>query len=655
MTNKSFRYIFFFKNTLPKEILYSVALLLIILSSSIHTYGYQVSKETDTLSSEPISANWIRENLQKKGPKIVLTDRQLREIRKAVKKDPAVKAYYDYLYRNAEHILSLPALERKLEGRRLLTVSRDALSRIGILSTVFAVSDEKRFLERLDEEMVAVCNFSDWNPTHFLDVAEMAYGVAIGLDWSLHKLPPSTITLAKKALVEKALRPSLDKKYGHWIKATNNWNQVCHGGLSIAAIAVADQHPDLAAQIINRAIVNIPIALQQYGPDGVYPEGASYWAYGTSYTLLTLSTFQSAFRTDFGLGKTPGFMESALFVEMLTAPSGLYFNYFDSRTRNAWGVEKHELLAWFADKTNNRNYFNRREFIHAAENATQDKVLASRLSGAALCWISNTKDLPEQPFPENWKGKGVNPVVIFKSRKAAPSKFYLAAKGGRANLSHGNMDAGSFIFELYGVRWSVDLGLQGYTNLEQTMGLKGLWNASQESKRWTLLSKNNFGHSTLTVNDQLHRADGHAPLISFIDAATQPEGQFDLSALFPNTLAAATRRFKKLSDERLEIEDSLTITSKTEIVTWAMMTQSEAKITNQGFLLTQDGKTLRVDLAWPLKAKKIITSLDPPPLDYDMRVPNLKKITFIIEANTLKEYGGRITVHLSGGASDNRR
>src|SRR5690606_387955 len=126
------------------------------------------------------------------------------------------------------------------------------------------------------------------------------------------------------------------------------------------------------------------------------------------------------------------------------------------------------------------------------------------------------------------------------------------------------------------------------------------------------------------------------------DSATHPQGQFDLGPLFPEKLSAATRTFRKLSEERLEIVDSLTLTSKTETVTWAMMTQAEAEITNEGFLLTQDGKTLAVTLLSPLNAEKKITLLDPPPLKYDMRVPNLKRITFRMEAAALKEHGGNI-------------
>jgi hypothetical protein len=69
------------------------------------------------------------------------------------------------------------------------------------------------------------------------------------------------------------------------------------------------------------------------------------------------------------------------------------------------------------------------------------------------------------------------------------------------------MDAGSFIFELNGVRWSVDPGSQDYMIGEQGFDL---WRQCQDCQRWELLTKNNHGHSTLTVDDKRHVVDGYA-------------------------------------------------------------------------------------------------------------------------------------------------
>ena len=80
-----------------------------------------------------------------------------------------------------------------------------------------------------------------------------------------------------------------------------------------ASIAIAEIDPELAAKTIRRAIDGMVNALAEYGPDGVYPEGATYWRYGTSFTVISAAMFESAFGTDFGIFEYPGFKESAVF------------------------------------------------------------------------------------------------------------------------------------------------------------------------------------------------------------------------------------------------------------------------------------------------------------------------------------------------------
>jgi hypothetical protein len=474
----------------------------------------------------------------------------------------------------------------------------------------------------------------------------MAYGVSVGLDWTLNALPDSTKRVAKQALIDKALKPGLKESPKGWVSNTNNWNQVCHGGLSIAAISVAGEEPALAARIISRAVENIPNALKSYAPDGAYPEGASYWSYGTSYSLLTISAFETAFGTDFGMSRSPGFIESALFVKMLASPSGLYFNYFDSGSGGVNSLETQELLSWFAGKTGNGAYFDRNKLI-STSNAASSKD-GSKLNGAALSWMVKAKTSNEKPFPLNWKGDGVNPVIIFSSAKEDSSKFFLGAKGGAARLSHGDMDAGSFVFELNGVRWSVDLGMPDYTALEAVLGVGGLWDMTQNSKRWTLMGKNNFGHSTLTVNDSLHLVTGFAPLTHFDGSEKRPEAEFDLTAVFAPALKSARRKFTKLSKQRLQVEDILELSDATKTVTWAMMTRADAVVTNGGVLLSQSNKKLKVAMKQPLNAEVNIVSLDPPPLPHDMKVKGLKRLEFKLPASLLKSSGSKILVELSG-------
>lgn len=140
--------------------------------------------------------------------------------------------------------------------------------------------------------MLQLSSFTDWNPTHFLDVAEMTLAVSIGYDWLYDKLSDTSREKIKTAIIEKGLKPSLDKKYNSWLKVQNNWNQVCNAGISLGAMAVYETDPAMASQIISRAIESIKVPMKRYEPNGTYPEGYSYWAYGTTYNVIFLDALK---------------------------------------------------------------------------------------------------------------------------------------------------------------------------------------------------------------------------------------------------------------------------------------------------------------------------------------------------------------------------
>ena len=383
--------------------------------------------------------------------------------------------------------------------------------------------------------MLAVCDFSDWNPSHYLDVAEMAMAVAIAVDWAGSDLPEPTVERAKNALIEKGIKPSYDEDGNTgWVTGTNNWNQVCHGGMIAASIAIAEQDPELAAKTISRALEGMPHALQEYGPDGVYPEGSTYWSYGTSFSVMTASMLTSAFGTDFGLADYPAFKESADFRLLSIAPSGWYYNFADCGDQRS---ENGDLtLAWFAAQTGNDIYFEKERFLQDPADMGE----LARFAGAGLVWLAQFEEQKDEELPLAWMGEGANPIVIF--RGDSTRQYYFGGKGGRGTVNHGNMDAGSFVFELDSVRWVVDPGNQDYNTLEQT-GFN-LWGRCQDCERWTLLTKNNYGHSTLTVNDSLHIVDGFASIADFQDGP-QPEATIDMTAVFGDKLERASRRFVK--------------------------------------------------------------------------------------------------------------
>jgi len=566
----------------------------------------------------PMSVKYLKENLRKTKPRMVFNDEIVANLREKIKTDPVIGNLYRAIRGNARKILELPLISRVKTSNAMLDVSREMLRRVNMLGVVYLVERDPSILERLDREILATCRFSDWNPPVYLDVAEICMAVALALDWTCDRLPEATRRIAKNALREKGIYPSWPEHGGTrqwWVAHPNNWNQVCNGGMIAASLALAEDDPELAAKTIARALEGLNPVLAEYMPDGVYPESPMYWEYGTSYSVLAASMLETAFGTDFGHKKVPGFMESATFKMMCSRlPSGWYYNFADCKDKP--DVDGDVILAWFAAQTGESMFYEKEKFLRPSED-----IRLSYLTGAALAWMSRYQEKSNRKPPVSWVGKGKTPIAVFRGDTEG-SDYYFAAKGGCGAVSHGNMDAGSFIFELEGVRWSVDPGTQSYMIGEQGFDL---WSQCQDCERWQLLTKNNFGHSTLTVNGERHKVDGYASVTDF-SLGKNPNVTFDLTPSLGDLVGQAKRTFTKEDGNALLVEDDIKTNEKTKTVTWQLVTQAEVGIVDEGAVLKQDGRTLKLkNLSHPDIPLRVV-SLNPPPHKLDKAMENLKRI-----------------------------
>jgi hypothetical protein len=612
--------------------------LLIVILAVLITGSDVIAQKAQQKLQNPFSEAYVKSKMSKSSPRLILTPAIERNLRSKLKTDPVVKNYYTAMRVAAGDMLKKPSLTYNVVGRRLLGTSREMLLRMTVLSMVYRIDREPAILKKIDAELRAVCNFPDWHPSHFLDVAEMTLAVAIAVDWTGAWLPSETVALARKSLIDKGINPSFERGNSGWVNGTNNWNQVCNGGMIAAAIVIGDKDPALAARVISRSLEGMPAALVQYAPSGIYPEGATYWSYGTSFSCVTSSALKSAFGNDFGIAAYPSFLESANFKLLSAAPSGWYFNFADCGDREEGSGDI--VLGWFAKETGNSLYYQKDRFLRLVPAKTN----LSRLAGAGLVWLSEFTPSKEETLPLAWMGDGANPLVIFRGGANDPGNYYFGGKGGKGNLSHGNLDAGSFVFELNGVRWSVDPGNQDYNVLEQA-GFD-LWNQTQNSPRWTLLTKGNQGHSTLTVNDARFIVNATAPVIDF-KPGDNPEATVDMTPVFGGMLQSARRRFIKDSGHSIVIEDQLVLNDSTRHITWAMMTTADVVPAANGAVLRQDGKELNLTIQSPGKVKVSTIMMDPAPMKLDRQIPGLKRIEIRIPAYILERGKGTIRVRLT--------
>lgn len=525
-------------------------------------------------------------SLTEKGhPRILLLKGEERLIEQSIANSLVWKKMHETILKECDSMIGLQPVERIQIGRRLLDKSREALRRIFHLSYAWRITGDQKYFDRCEKEMLTIAKFADWNPSHFLDVAEMTMAVAIGYDWLYPKLSDTSRKIIREAIIYKGIYPSLDPKYNSWQRVVNNWNQVCNAGMTYGALAVAEDHPDLAKIIIDRALNTIHLSMDEYKPDGAYPEGYGYWGYGTSFNVMFLSAIETAFNSDFGLNSTPGFLQTAGFFQNMTGITGPCYNWGDS----GLGGSLSPAIFWLAQKNNDPSQlWVEKKYL---EHDDYSRFTRDRLLPAIMIW---GKNLPleniSEPKAKAWKGQGANPVAMMRTSWTDPNAIYVGFKAGSPSVNHGHMDIGSFIMEANGIRWASDFGMQDYESLE-SKGMS-IFGRTQDAQRWSIFRLNNRAHNTLTIDNQLQLVKGYAQIDRF---STQPDFMYavsDISSIYENQLVSAKRGVAVVDQKFVLISDELVAPGKPVTVRWTMMTTATPKLAKNSIILSKDGKEL---------------------------------------------------------------
>lgn len=564
-------------------------------------------------------------------PRLLLKAGEEARIAEMIAEDEAMARVHGAILAECDEMLDLPVLERVMEGKRLLHTSREALRRIFWLSYSYRMTGNDAYAERAVDEMLAVSAFSDWNPSHFLDVGEMVMAVAIGYDWLYDRMSPSERKTVLNAIVAKGFVPADDERYAGFYNLANNWNQVCCSGLLYGALATYEEHPEHARELIDLYVRSVPFALACYAPDGGYPEGFNYWGYGTSFQVMMIAALESALGTDFGLCEAPGFLDTSAFVQFMTAPTGECFNFSDSAPYAPCNM----MMFWFASKTGDlQRIWLERQYIENLPDDFMDEVdrrfTEHRLLPALMVFASrldmSRPVLPEEHFRVY---EGRTPLFIYREGWKSNEDAYLGIKGGSPMTSHAHMDAGSFVYEYGGVRWSMDLGMQDYHSLE-SRGID-LWNQGEGGQRWDVFRIGNESHSTMTVDGKHHVVKSSAPLTEVWKEKSRKGARLEMTSVFAGQVADAERDIWLDRKNHLHVEDRISASGRDIEVRWTMMTPAEAEIIpGNEIRLEKDGH--RMALRFESSGLEAIPFVlpDNPPHDYDAPNPGTCRVGFTV-------------------------
>lgn len=557
-------------------------------------------------------------------PRILLTEEEKVQLVKNVSSDSIWSVLQQNTLEACDQLLMATPLERKLDGIRLLETSREALYRIFMLSYAYRTTAENKYAERAKTELLAVSQYSDWNPSHFLDVAEMTLAVSIGYDWLYNTLDKDSRKIIRDAILEKGINPSLDSKYNGFLGRENNWNQVCNTAMAYGAIAIMEDYPKLAKEILKRSIESIRKPMRRYGPEGAYPEGYGYWHFGTTYNVMLLALLEQIYGTDFGLSDIPGFTKSAYYIMHMVGPTLQPFNFGDSTA----GIRLNTSMFWFAKKMNDPGLLSY-EINYLLNLKKYSYEQYSRMLPSIFLFGHEFKlgKANTNRLPLTFIARNETPVALMRTAWDTKEAIYIGVKGGMASdNTHTHLDQGSFVIDALGVRWAIDLGPQDYGSLEK-YGLS-IWNVAQNSDRWKVFRYTNFAHNVFTINNKLFDVKGHAEIKSHKNTSKLKEVQIDLSALYDGQLAYASRYAAIVDNEYVEIRDEVRTNAEPAELTWRMLTKAKVKAVNGGFFLTQDGKLLFVSV--PAGTEPFVmpaTSVN----DYDAPNPGVSIIGYKIK------------------------
>jgi dienelactone hydrolase len=528
----------------------------------------------------------------------MLKDKDLKSLKKQYAKDKVLQKCVRDVLRQADEYIERPVLTYRKIGPRLLSVSRACLHRIYHLGLAYRWTGEKKYADKAVENLLAVCAFKDWNPSHFLDTAEMSHAVGLGYDWLYSYLDAPTRRKIKAGLIKNGMKPGIAAYSGRgagWTRTAFNWNQVCNGGLIVGALAIAETDPEYAEQIVPGAVRSLPRALKTYGPDGAWGEGPGYWSYASRYTAYGLTALQTALNKDFGLLQIKGLAESGDFPIYTTGPTGLYLNLADVGERSS--RRPMPCLFWLARVYNNSFYAVEEHAMIAKRSASPQHIVwyVPPLEGKL-----SSKDL-DRYF------RGPVEVAVFRSAWGDPEALFVGVKAGYNQVNHGHLDLGNFELDALGVRWARDLGADNYN-------LPGYWDRKKGGRRWSYYRLNTFSHNVPILGGEDQDAEAKSSIVKFVSGKYSGSALVDLTSVYKKFSKKTTRGVAMVHNRRaVLVQDEFEITKPCEVA-WAMTTDAAIAVRKGGSAsLSLKGKELIARILSPAGAEFVVESAEQKP------------------------------------------
>lgn len=525
-------------------------------------------------TSQKIKEDYLASGNAGVHPRIFADAARFEELKKLVKEDGPHKIWYDKLYAMADKYLAKPVIVNNISTN---SANRTELAdRVQVCSLMYRMTGEKKYLDKAYAEMESCLEWPVWEVG--LVAGELSYLLGLGYDW----LYDGLTTEQRKHLEEKMSARCLSYMINQyesgigWVTLESNWNHVSNSGV-IAAFALADVYPEQCWAIIANCARSMDFGLETYSPDGQWFEGPGYYNYEAEHMVSVLMAYTSVLGTDYHMSRYRGVESSGDYVLQINGPAAAY-NYSDTIGMTWCDAPGLVYLA---------NVFERPDWVVEKLKLVEEKGFNPYvIDFISLSHVEGKAKLPNNAYFRSEYGD----LAVMRGDSSDSNSIYLAYRAGKAKVSHGQQEAGSFVFDMNGVRWAEELGREAYS-------VPG-YNSSGDS-RWTFYKTRAEGHNTIVVNPDKYLERNLYGVCYAEKSDLKPAGGYTILNLDEtyNNRVDGYRRGYMLDDNRqsVVIRDEVDLRGSGEIY-WFMQTKADIKADGSRAILTRDGKELCMDV-----------------------------------------------------------
>lgn len=312
----------------------------------------------------------------------------------------------------------------------------------------------------------------------------LARDLGLAFDWLYPALSGAERDAIATGLGERALQAYFTSlaQDPWWVHDLNNWVTTIAGGVSVAALALGDEHP-LSGQVVEASLPLMDAYLERYGPEGEFNENPAY-ANASDRPVMFYEALRYA--SEGGTNRLAAwpFPQTCRWSMYLTLPPGRLA---------AFGDGKPDAKPWVTH-------------VAAVAGATRDGVLqwhylhhtaSEEADPLELLWYDPTLE-PRSPQGREPLGRAFPAHgACLSSRTSWDPESTACVVYGKASReeNHEHNDDGQVCIDGYGERLIVDLGAPGI----------GYPDRYFDEDRWVYYNASVRGHNVLTIGGRERR------------------------------------------------------------------------------------------------------------------------------------------------------